>query len=97
MPIYFHYRDSLQKKSLKNKPKQKTNQHKNTLKKKNKQQKNQRNQLVYCIDVLPGNLIVVVVSKNPASWLMSYSPLNHVWAVLPFLINESGQMFYSTY
>lgn len=36
-----------------------------------------RNQLVYCIDVLPGNLIVVAVSKNPAPWLMSYSPLNH--------------------
>lgn len=50
MPIYFHYRDSLQKKSPKNKTK--------ILPKKT--------QLVYCLDVLPGNLIVVAVSKNPA-------------------------------
>lgn len=52
MPIYFHYRDSLQKKSPKNKNKTK-------ILPKNPQ-------LVYCLDVLPGNLIVVAVSKNPA-------------------------------
>lgn len=82
MPIYFHYRDSLQKKSLKNK----------TQTKAKILPPQKRNQLVYCINVLPGNLIVVAVSKNPAPWLMSYSPLNHVWAMQPFLINESGQM-----
>lgn len=55
MPIYFHYRDSLQKKSLKNKNQNKT-----------KILPQKRNQLVYCINVLPGNLIVVMVSKNSA-------------------------------
>lgn len=65
MPIYFHYRDSLQKKQPQD---QKQNQNNKKIRPK------ERKQLVYCIDVLPGNPIVVVVSKSPAPWLMSYSP-----------------------
>lgn len=57
MPIYFHYRDSLPKK--KNPQSQKLNQTK-------KIPLNERKQPVYCIDVLPGNPIVVVVSKSSA-------------------------------
>lgn len=66
MPIYFHYRDSLPKKK-KNPQSQKLNQTKKIPLK-------ERKQLVYCIDVLPGNPIVVVVSKSSAPWLISYSP-----------------------
>lgn len=87
--LFRAYLFPLQRQLTKKPEKQKPNQNKNTPKK-------TRNQLVYCIDVLPGNLIVVAVSKNPAPWLMSYSPLNHAWAMQPFLINESGQMFYNT-
>lgn len=53
MSIYFPYRDILKNK--------KTNQNKNSPPPK------KRHQLVYCIDVLPGNLIVVAVSKTPAA------------------------------